>query len=96
MWRVFEFVLIAVIVLVAITEFFYPLIAGKPFFSSFKKNAEPAPPLPKPKEEDTLNEKIDAARKKVEEIKATQNEVNSHYKSAEQLKDESDSLFNKF
>lgn len=96
MWRVFEFVFIAVIVLVAITEFFYPLIAGKPFFGSFKKNTDPEPPLTKPKQEGTLNDKIDVARKKVEEIKATQNEVNSNYKSAEQLKDESDSLFNKF
>ena len=96
MWRVFEFVFIGVVVLVAITEFFYPLIAGKPFFGSFKKTTDPEPPLNKPKEEVTLNEKLDAARIKVEEIKATQSEVNSNYKSAEQLKDESDSLFNKF
>jgi hypothetical protein len=92
MWRLLEIIALAAVVLISITEFFYPLIAGKPFFGSFRKR--------KKEEErttsgDTLDEKINQAREKVEEIKNVQDEVDRHYKTAEQLKEEADQLLNK-
>jgi hypothetical protein len=97
MWTILELILALSITLVAITEFFYPLIAGKPLFGSFRKSSKP---LQETKTENTssnaaegkLDEKISKARKKVEEVKTVQNEVTEFYKSAEQLKNESDNL----
>ncbi|PBQ33270.1 hypothetical protein CNR22_16310 [Sphingobacteriaceae bacterium] len=77
----------------SITEFFYPLIAGKPFFGSFRKTNKTVNPITK--EEKTLDEKMTKAKVQVEEIKEVQKEVNAHYKTAEQLKEEADNLLNK-
>jgi hypothetical protein len=87
MWRIIEFIVIAAILLIAITEFFYPILAGKPLFGSFRKAAENT-------EDESLEDKLDKAKVKFEEIKTVQNEVDENYKSAEQLKDEADSLLN--
>ena len=92
MWRLIEYLAVAGIILLSITEFFYPLVAGKPFFGSFRKNTKI---LNKTMDENSLDEKVNKAKEKVEEIKSVQNEVNQHYKSAEQLKDEADQLLNK-
>lgn len=92
MWRLIEYLAVAGIILLAITEFFYPLIAGKPFFGSFRKNTKNQNNVAS---ESPLNEKVNKAKEKVEEIRAVQNEVNEHYKSAEQLKEEADQLLNK-
>ncbi len=94
MWRLLEYLFIAAIVLLAITEFFYPLLAGKPLFGSFRKKTQEAP-QPAPKKDDSLDEKIDKAKEKVEEIKSVQKEVDKHFKSAEQLKEEADKLLQK-
>jgi dsDNA-specific endonuclease/ATPase MutS2 len=94
MWRLLEYLLIAAIVLMAITEFFYPLLAGKPLFGSFRKKTNEAPKS-LPNKDDNLDEKIDKAKEKVEEIKSVQKEVDKHYKSAEQLKEEADKLLHK-
>ena len=92
MWRLLEYLLLAGIVLLAITEFFYPLLSGKPFFGSFRKkkmrDIDPA-------ETGTLNQKVNQAKAKVQQVKKVQDEVDQHYKSAEQLKEESDQLLNK-
>ena len=88
MWVVFEYIMIIVIVLVAFTEFFIPLLTGKPFFGSFKKS-KPAISVETP-----LEEKINQAKQKVAEAKSVQDMVNKNYKSAEQLKEDSDNLFN--
>lgn len=90
MWRILEYIFIAAIVLVAITEFFYPILAGKPLFGSFRKTASR-----QTKEEDSLENKVNVAKSKVNEIKNIQKEVEQNYKSAEQLKDEADNLLNK-
>ena len=87
MWAIIEFVVLAAIVLISITEFFYPLLVGKPLFSSFRKKVEQAP--------STLEDELSKAKEKIAEVKNIQAEVNKKFKSAEQLKEESDNLFNK-
>ncbi|MFM8741317.1 MAG: hypothetical protein ACKOC0_14100 [Cytophagales bacterium] len=89
MWAILEFCLLAAIVLLSITEFFYPLLTGKPLFGSFRKVDEA-----KIQEEVPIEEKISNAKEKVKEIKDVQEEVNKKFKSAEQLKAEADDLLN--
>lgn len=93
MWRLLEIIAAAAIVLIAITEFFYPLIAGKPIFGSFRKSKNTT--TTSTSIDGSLDEKINKAKEKVEEIKNVQNEVDKNYKTAEQLKEESDNLLNK-
>ncbi len=93
MWRLLEIIAAAAIVLIAITEFFYPLIAGKPIFGSFRKSKNNT--TTSTSIDGSLDEKINKAKAKVEEIKNVQNEVDKNYKTAEQLKEESDNLLNK-
>jgi hypothetical protein len=91
MWVILEFVFFAFIVLLSITEFFYPLLAGKPLFGSFRKKAA----IVEQKQDDaSLEAKVSKAKEKVNEVKDIQNKVNEHFKSAEQLKAEADSLLN--
>lgn len=94
MWAVIELCVIAAIVLISITEFFIPLLFNKPFFGSFRK-ATPKQPE-KPVEEGTLPEKISKTKQKVEEVKEkvkeVRDEADENYKTAEQLKDETDNL----
>lgn len=91
MWRILELMALATILLLLITEFFYPLITGKPLFSSFR-NTKPIEP--KPKQSSSLNDKINIAKEKVKEVKSIQNEVDKNYKSAEDLKNKADDLLN--
>jgi hypothetical protein len=91
MWVILEFIFLAFIVLLTITEFFYPLLAGKPLFGSFRKKAA----VVEQKQDDvSLEAKVFKAKGKVSEVKDIQNEVNEHFKSAEQLKAEADNLLN--
>ncbi len=92
MWALLEFALLAAIVLLSITEFFYPLLTGKPLFQSFRKRVET--PQPEPPKETSLEEELAKAKEKIKEVKSVQNEVNKKFKSAEELKEESDNLFN--
>lgn len=87
MWALIEFVVLAAIVLLAITEFFYPLLTGKPMFGSFRKKVvvEQKP--------SSIEDELAKAKEKIAEVKNIQNEVNKNFKSAEQLKEESDNLF---
>jgi hypothetical protein len=89
MWAIIELILIAGIVLVAITEFFWPLITGKPLFGSFRKSKSAETKIAV---EGSYNEKISKAKAKVQEVKDIQNELNENFKSAEQLKKEADDL----
>jgi hypothetical protein len=84
MWAIIEFVVLAAIVLISITEFFYPLLVGKPLFNSFRKKGEQKTP--------DLQEKLSSAKEKIAEVKNIQAEVDKTFKSAEQLKEESDNL----
>ena len=93
MWTILEFIVLASIVLISITEFFYPLIAGKPLFGSFRKKATTNEKAPN--NASSLEQKLSTAKEKVKEVKDIQNEVEKNYKSAEQLKEEADNLFNK-
>lgn len=89
MWVILEFIFLAFIVLLSITEFFYPLLTGKPMFGSFRKKV-----VEEQKQDDaSLESKVSEAKEKIKAVKDIQNEVNQHYKSAEQLKDEADNLF---
>ena len=38
MWKIIELIVIIAIILVFITEFFVPIIMGKPLFGSFRKS----------------------------------------------------------
>ena len=88
MWVILEFIFMAFIVLFFITEFFYPLLAGKPLFGSFRKKV-----VEEQIQNDTsLESKVSKAKEKIKEVKDIQDEVNQHYKSAEQLKEEADNL----
>lgn len=92
MWKVIEFILLAGVVLLSITEFFYPIIMNKPLFGSFRKFKS------KNLSEQELGTKLHKTKEKVEgikeEIKEVQEEVSQKLKSVEQLKEESDQLFN--
>ena len=94
MWIILEFIVLAAIVLISITEFFYPLFTGKPFFGSFRSKPEPQVELNEESEDASLKEKISLAKEKIKEVKGIQKEVNKNYKSAEQLKREADDLLN--
>lgn len=94
MWVILELILVLAIVLVAITEFFYPLLAGKPLFGSFRKTT--AKTEEKKSSDGPLEEKVYVAKEKVadvkEEVKTVQDEVTKHFKTAEELKREADDL----
>jgi membrane-associated HD superfamily phosphohydrolase len=90
MWRLLEIIALAAVVLVSVTEFFYPLLTGKPFFGSFRKTKKTTAAG----NNTSLDDKLNTAKAKVEEIKNVQNEVDDNYKTAEQLKEESDKLLN--
>lgn len=89
MFRVLEFVLFAALLLITVTEILYPLIAGKPMFGSFRSSGKPSP------KSNDLEDLVAKAKEKVNEVKDIQKEVDSNFKSAERLKDESDNLLNK-
>ncbi|MBS1505461.1 MAG: hypothetical protein JSS79_02335 [Bacteroidetes bacterium] len=89
MWAILELLVLSGIVLISLTEFFYPLVVGKPLFPSFRKQTETPP------ETTSLKDELSKAKAKVAEVKNVQDEVNKNFKSAEQLKEESDNLFNK-
>jgi hypothetical protein len=89
MWALLEFALLAAIVLLSITEFFYPLLTGKPLFPSFRKKEQTPTETPS-----DLEDQLSKAKEKIAEMKSIQEEVNKKFKSAEQLKKESDNLFN--
>lgn len=85
MWVVLEFVVLAAIVLFAITEFFYPLLAGKPLFGSFRrKSAQAEPP--------TLDQSIAEAKRKAWEVKDVQRRTEEELRAAERRRDAADDL----
>lgn len=86
MWALIELIVIIAIVLVFITEFFIPILTGKPLFGSFRKSKETII------DEGPFDEKISKAKEKVDEVKTVQSEVTEHFKTAEQLKEEADNL----
>jgi hypothetical protein len=86
MWALLEIIVIIAIVLIFITEFFIPILTGKPLFGSFRKSKNETI------DNDDLDEKITKAKEKVDEVKTVQTEVTEHFKTAEQLKEESDNL----
>lgn len=92
MWAVLEVCLVAAIVLIFVTEFFWPLLFNKPLFGSFRK-AKPTAPEPAT---DRLEDKITKAKQKADEAKQVvedvQQQAYDNYKTAEQLKDETDKL----
>jgi uncharacterized protein YktB (UPF0637 family) len=91
MWRLLELLIAGLIVIVFISEFLIPLLMNKPLFGSFRKTK------PEPKKDSTrevLEDALKVAKEKVEEVKKVQSDVSDHYKSAEQLKRESDNLLN--
>ena len=89
MWVIIEFIVIAAIVLIFITEFLYPLLTQKPLFGSFRKKASPEK---KTHSSGPLDEKIAEAKDKVKDVKKIQDEVDEHFESAKDLKNESDDL----
>ncbi|MBL7891424.1 MAG: hypothetical protein JNL63_02240 [Bacteroidia bacterium] len=93
MWTLLEIIILTAIVLISITEFFVPLIMNKPLFGSFRKSrTSEAKNVP----DGSLDEKITKTKEKVEEVKEVvkevQSEVAQNFKTAEQLKEESDNL----
>lgn len=86
MWIVLEMLVLAGVALLAITEFFYPLLAGKPLFGSFRRKAATAASnIP-------LDEEIAAARRKAEEVKEVQRKADEALRAAAQRKDAADDL----
>ena len=89
MWAIIEIIASLAIVLIFITEFFWPLISGKPIFGSFRKTSASA----KAAEEDlSIEDKLAQAKAKAQEIKKIQTEIDEKLKTAEQLKAEADDL----
>jgi hypothetical protein len=85
MWFVLELVLLAGIVLLSITEFFWPLLAGKPLFGSFRKK------LPA-RRSGSLDEELEDARRKAEDVKRVQRKAEDDLRKAWDRKDEADDL----
>ncbi|TAL58120.1 MAG: hypothetical protein EPN85_12285 [Bacteroidetes bacterium] len=97
MWVILEIIILAVIVLISITEFFIPIIFNKPLFGSFRKVKDPGKTETKKTDPDSpLEEKVHKTKEKVEEVveevKEVQDEVTKNYKTAKELKKESDDL----
>ena len=84
MWFVLEMVVLAAVVLLAITEFFYPLMAGKPLFGSFRRKRPPGTM--------TLDDEIAASRRKVDEVKDVQRRADERLRDAEERKNAADDL----
>ena len=89
MWVIIELIVSLALILVFVTEFFWPLLKGKPLFGSFRTINTASEKTP---EEISLEDKMAKAKAKVEEIKNTQNEINQNFKTAEQLKNDADNL----
>jgi hypothetical protein len=85
MWVVVEFVVLAAIILVAITEFFWPLIAGRPLFGTFRKKRPVAAPP-------SIEEELEIARRKAAEVKDVKRKVDDDLQKAWNRKDEADDL----
>ena len=85
MWFVLEWVVLAAIVLLSITEFFWPLISGKPLFGSFRKKSTALAP-------GSLDQEIEDARRKAEEVKRVQRKAEEDLRKAWNRKDEADDL----
>lgn len=85
-WFLVEVLAIAAITLFAITEFFYPLLTGKPLFGSFRRQATKAP--------SSLDDELEAARRKAEEVKDVQRKAADDLRRAAQRKDRADDLMN--
>lgn len=85
MWIVLEIVVLAAVALLAITEFFYPLLAGKPLFGSFRRKAAASTNVP-------LDEELAAAKRKAEEVKDVQRKADEALRKAAQRKDAADDL----
>ncbi|HRH38228.1 MAG TPA: hypothetical protein PK760_07780 [Flavobacteriales bacterium] len=79
-----EIVAASALVLFAITEFFYPLLAGKPLFGSFRKK-----PV---KTTTTLDDELAEARRKVDEVKEVQRKADEALRRAEAKKNAADDL----
>lgn len=89
MWAIIEIIASLAIVLIFITEFFWPLITGKPIFGSFRKNSSASKPA---EEEMSMEDKLAKAKAKAQEIKKIQTEIDEKLKTAEQMKSEADDL----
>lgn len=87
MWYLIEYGFMLLVIVLFLTEIVIPMFAGTPYFSTFRKKAPIA-------ETSTLDAKLKNAKEKVEEVKVIQSEVSAHFKTAEQLKEESDNLLN--
>lgn len=86
MWAIIEVLVLIALVLVFITEFFWPLLNGKPLFGSFRRT----------KKDFSLEEKIKVTKQKVagisNEVNEIKSEADSNLKTAEELKKETDNL----
>ncbi|HRH68277.1 MAG TPA: hypothetical protein PLB89_02100 [Flavobacteriales bacterium] len=85
MWIVLEFVVVAAIVLFAVTEFFYPLLAGKPLFGSFRRKTAASRPQ-------TLDEALAEAKRKAAEVKDVQHRTEEELRAAERRRNAADDL----
>jgi peptidoglycan hydrolase CwlO-like protein len=92
-WTIVEICIVAAILLISVTEFFIPVLFNKPLFGSFRRLKATEV---KKEADDSLPGEISRTREKVEdikeEVKEVQEKVEEHYKTAEQLKEESDNL----
>ena len=86
MWALVEIIVVIAIVLISITEFFIPILTGKPLFGSFRRSKTETV------DNSPLDDKVSKAKEKVTEVKTVQTEVTEHFKTAQQLKEESDNL----
>jgi hypothetical protein len=86
MWLVLEWVAMIGLVLLAITEVFYPLLAGRPLFGSFRKRRPTAAP--------DIDDELRAARRKVDDVKEVQRKADEQFRRAEDRKNAADDLLN--
>ena len=87
MWYMFEIVVLAAIALLFITEFFYPLLTGKPMFGSFRRKGGAASPA-------SFDEEILEARRKAADVRDVQRKAEEDLRAAEQRKSAADELLN--
>lgn len=92
MLRLLEIFGVGLIIIIICTDIIYPILTNKPLFGSFRKTPPIIPEVEKEIDPSTLDGKIEVAKVKVGEVKDIQSEVSAHFKTAEQLKKDSDNL----
>jgi peptidoglycan hydrolase CwlO-like protein len=89
MWRIFQEVIPWALIVLVLTQYVWPILAGEKTWSLFSRKDKTQASTSLSDEVQEAKKVVDDVKEKVEKIKE---KVDEHYKSAEQLKKESGNL----